>query len=194
MEFLQNVLRDIKADGWVVIFALAGVVLNALAYQQRTKRGILMTVVAAMSTVSIYYFLKGTVAGGIMNILSIVRSLAFDRKDAGVKWLNSKWVLFGFMAFFVGAGIYSGIANDEGAWAFLSVSGMAFATIAMWVKNPGAVRLLSLPGMVSWLIYNAHNSLWILNVSDIICIISILVGIMRYDILGKEENAKKIRV
>ena len=95
------------------------------------------------------------------------------------------------MAFFVGAGIYSGIVNKEGAWAFLSVSGMAFATIAMWVKKPGTVRLLSLPGMVSWLIYNAHNSLWILNVSDIICIISILVGILRYDILGKEEKTKK---
>ncbi len=191
MEFIQNVLKDVKADGWVVVFAFAAVLLNALAYQQKTKRGILMTVVAAMSVVSIYYFLKGTVAGGIMNILSIVRSLVFDRKDAGVKWLASKWILLGFMAFFVGAGIYSGVVNKEGAWAFLSVSGMAFATIAMWVKNPRTVRFLSLPGMVSWLIYNAHNSLWILNVSDIICIISILVGILRYDILGKEENAKK---
>lgn len=191
MEFLLNVLKDIKADGWVVIFAIGAILLNALAYQQKTKRGILMTVVAAMGSVSIYYFLKGTVAGGIMNVLSIVRSLVFDRKDAGVKWLSSKWILFGFMAFFIGAGIYSGIVNKEGLWAFLSVSGMAFATVAMWVKNPRTVRVLSLPGMVSWLIYNAHNSLWILNVSDIICIISILVGIMRYDILKNEEKAKK---
>lgn len=191
MEFLLNVIKDIKADGWVVIFAIGAILLNALAYQQKTKRGILMTVVAAMGSVSIYYFLKGTVAGGIMNVLSIVRSLVFDRKDAGVKWLNSKWILFGFMAFFIGAGIYSGIINKEGTWAFLSVSGMAFATVAMWVKNPRTVRVLSLPGMVSWLIYNAHNSLWILNVSDIICIISILVGIMRYDILKNEEKAKK---
>ena len=189
--FLQNVITDIKADGWVVVFALAGLLLNALAYQQKTKRGILMTVVAAMSMVSIYYFLKGTVAGGIMNLLSIVRSLVFDRKDAGVKWLSTKWILFGFMAFFVGAGIYSGIVNEEGAWAFLSVSGMAFATVAMWVKKPFAVRLLSLPGMVSWLIYNAHNHLWLLNVSDIICIISILVGILRYDILKQKEKTEK---
>jgi len=190
MEFLQNVIRDIKMDGWVAIFALAGVLLNALAYQQKTKRGILMTVVAAMSAVSIYYFLKGTVAGGIMNLLSIVRSLVFDRKDAGVKWLSSKWILFGFVAFFVGAGIYSGISNKEGAWAFLSVSGMIFATVAMWVKKPFTVRLLSLPGMVSWLIYNAHNHLWILNVSDIICIISIIVGILRYDILKRKEKTE----
>lgn len=191
MTFIQNALTDIKGDGWIAIFAIGAILLNGLAYQQKTKRGILMTVVAAMSVVSIYYFLKGTVAGGIMNVLSILRSLAFDRKDAGVKAFSSKWLLYGFLAFFVTAGVYSGIANNEGAWAFLSVSGMVFATIAMWVKKPTTVRLLSLPGMVSWLIYNAHNSLWILNVSDIICIISILVGILRYDILKKEEKAEK---
>ncbi len=188
MNFLQNVLTDIKSDGWVAIFAIGAILLNGLAYQQKTKRGILMTVVAAMGVVSIYYFLKGTVAGGIMNILSIGRSLAFDRKDAGVKCFSSKWILYGFLMFFVGAGIITGIVNNEGLWAFLSVSGMVFATIAMWVKKPSTVRLLSLPGMVSWLIYNAHNHLWILNVSDIICIISILVGILRYDILKREEK------
>ena len=189
MNFFENVWADIKGDGWIVIFAIGAILLNALAYQQKTKRGILMTVVAAMSVVSIYYFLKGTVAGGLMNILSILRSLAFDRKDAGMKCFSSKWILYGFLAFFVGAGIYSGIVNKEGVWAFLSVSGMVFATIAMWVKKPSTVRILSLPGMVSWLVYNAHNGLWILNVSDIICIISILVGILRYDILKKEEKA-----
>ena len=188
MNFFENVWADIKSDGWIVIFAIGAILLNALAYQQKTKRGILMTVVAAMGVVSIYYFLKGTVAGGIMNILSIGRSLAFDRKDAGVKFFSSKWVLFGFLAFFVGAGIYSGVSNNEGAWAFLSVSGMTFATVAMWVKKPSVVRFLSLPGMISWLIYNAHNSLWILNVSDIICIASIIVGILRYDILKKKNK------
>ncbi len=191
MTFIQNALTDIKGDGWIAIFAIGAIFLNGLAYQQKTKRGILMTVVAAMSVVSIYYFLKGTVAGGLMNILSILRSLAFDRKDAGVKAFSSKWLLYGFLTFFVAAGVYSGIVNNEGAWAFLSVSGMVFATIAMWVKKPKTVRLLSLPGMVSWLIYNAHNSLWILNVSDIICIISILVGILRYDILKKEEKTQE---
>ncbi len=189
MEFLQNVLIDIKNDGWVAIFAVLSILFNALAYQQRTKRGILMTVVAAMGCVSVYYFLKGTVAGGLMNLISIVRSLVFDRKDAGVKCFSSKWILFGFMAFFVGAGVYSGVVNKEGVWAFLSVSGMVFATVAMWVKKPRTVRLLSLPGMISWLIYNAHNSLWLLNVSDIICIASILVGIFRYDILKKREKS-----
>lgn len=191
MTFIQNALADIKGDGWIAIFAIGAIFLNGLAYQQKTKRGILMTVVAAMSVVSIYYFLKGTVAGGLMNILSILRSLAFDRKDAGVKTFSSKWILYGFLAFFVAAGVYSGIENEEGAWAFLSVSGMVFATIAMWVKKPATVRLLSLPGMISWLIYNAHNRLWILNVSDIICIISILVGIFRFDILKQSEKNKK---
>lgn len=190
MTFIQNALADIKGDGWIAIFAIGAILLNGLAYQQKTKRGILMTVVAAMGVVSVYYFLKGTVAGGIMNVLSIVRSLVFDRKDAGVKLFSSKWVLFGFIAFFVGAGVYSGISNKEGLWAFLSVSGMVFATVAMWVKKPSAVRFLSLPGMISWLIYNAHNSLWILNVSDIICIISILVGILRYDILKQRKKDK----
>ena len=189
MNFFGEVLRDIKADGWFVIFAFGAVLLNALAYQQKTKRSILMTVVAAMGSVSIYYFLKGSFAGGIMNVLSIGRSLAFDRKDAGIKFFSSKWILYGFLAFFIGAGVYSGIVNKEGAWAFLSVFGMTFATIAMWVKNPTVVRLLSLPGMICWLIYNAHNSLWILNISDVICIISIVVGILRYDVFGKLKKA-----
>jgi hypothetical protein len=63
-------------------------------------------------------------------------------------------------------------------------------TVANWMKSETKIRLISFPNSPCWLIYNAITGSVAGVITECIVMSSLIIGIVRYDILkkGKKKN------
>ena len=168
-----------------------GLAVNALSYQQKTQKAIVLHQLACSVLFAIHFFMLGAYVGCLLNFIGIFRAFIFSNKDK--VWAQSKAWLYLIIAAFAAAGIVT-LDGDLNifTWnvSFTSIStyisvlpiiGMTFTTVAFWVTNPATVRRLSFPNSPCWLIYNLYNHSWAGAVTEMIVMTSIIIAMIRYD-------------
>ncbi len=175
-------------------FGIIGMICNILVFQQKTQRKVLVWQFFAAATFSLNYFLLGAVVGGMLNLAGALRSVVFFFKEK-TRANSIVWLIVFICAFAVAYPLTFFAFGTEPSTKnllieLLPVIAMIIATISLRLGSARAVRKLGLLSSPMWLTYNCFSGSIGAIASEILNLISIVVGIIRFDIKkSKNDNS-----
>lgn len=180
-------------------FGIIGMICNVIVFQQRTHKRVLIWQFFAATVFAVNYFMLGSVVGGMLNVVGALRAVVFffkERTNAN----HVGWLIFFIIAFSASYPLSFLVFGTEPTpmnliIEVLPVIAMIVATISLRLGSAKAVRSLGLVSSPLWLTYNCFSGSFGAIASEILNLISIIVGIIRLDIKKKqpdqEQNTEK---
>lgn len=169
-------------------FCGAGV--NFLSFQQNKRSRIIGFQIVAALLFIIHYIMLGLTegadayTGAALNFIGLTRSIVFINNDK--KWAKSPvWLVV-----YVVVSIAAGILTWESWYSFLPPMAMILTTFSYWLKNETKIRLVTFPSSPCWLVFNIITGSVAGVVTECIVMSSLIIAIVRYDILGKGKVKK----
>jgi hypothetical protein len=171
-------------------FGILGMICNILVFQQKTHKRVLVWQFFAALVFAVNYFMLGAVVGGILNTIGALRSVVFFFGEK-TRANHYGWLIFFILAFaasypltFLAFGTEASTQNL--IIEILPVIAMIIATVSLRLGEAKWVRRLGLISSRLWLVYNCSSGSIGAIASEILNLISIIVGIIRLDI--KKDN------
>ena len=155
----------------------AGLILGLLSFLFKSHGKILFFRTLNEFLFIIQYFLLGAYTGMAMNAIGCVRNIIFTKQ---VK--KGKSTVFSGIIFIV-IFIIFGIATFDGTKSITVIIAKVMSTVAYGNKNTTAVRTVSFVTHISYLIYNISVFSIAGALSDAITLVSLIIGLLRYDII-----------
>ena len=182
------------------ILSIIGMICNILVFQQKTHKKVLIWQFFAATVFAASYFMLGTVGvcGGMLNVVGAIRSLVFLFKEK-TKANSVFWLVFFILAFSISYPLtFLAFGKEPTPKNFiielLPVIAMIIATVTLRLGSAKAVRRFGLISSPMWLIYNCFSGLYGAIGSEILNLISIIVGIIRLDLRKKNKESKSINL
>jgi Bacterial inner membrane protein len=161
-----------------------GVGLLVLAFQFNHRQTILRLQLISGLVWATHFFLLGAATGAAMNLLMAGRNYAFDR------FRHQRGIFWCLLLVIVGVGL---LTWSNWTSSLPLVAGI-ISTIAVWQKNPRAIRFLSLGVPPLWFAYNLLNGSYPGMAGDTITFCCLLIAIYRFDIRRKPIAHRAVRV
>ncbi len=172
------------------IIGFGGAGLNFLSFQQRKRSRIIGVQIGAAVLFIIHYILLGidgdgeAFSGAALNFIGLMRSVVFINNHK--KWAKSPvW-----LAVFVIISVIAAILTWESWYSILPSVAMILTTVSYWLKNETKIRLITFPSSPCWLIYNIIVNSTAGIITECVVMTSLIIAIVRYDILKKEKVKK----
>lgn len=180
------------------VFGIIGMIFNLLVFQQKTHRGVTACQFFAALAFCLNYLMLGAFVGGILNFVGAVRAAVFFFKEK-TKANSVAWLVIFIVAFALSYPLtFFAFGTEPTAKnliiELLPVIAMVIITVSLRLGSAKAVRFMGLFSSPMWLIYNAFSGSIGAIASEILNLISMVVGIIRFDIKkdkkprGKKEN------
>lgn len=182
MDFITSFFEE--KDTIFIISQIIGFVAAALllfSFQQRTHRRIVLMQFCSGLLFALQYLLLGAYEGMVGNIVGFSRSIAFCFRGKS-KFVDSIACPIVFAAL---AGI-GGAITYTSPISLLPMTAMMISSFVMWNPKTQELRALTLPTSVMWLIYNIICGSYSGTVTEILCEISIFIGLFRF----REKKSK----
>ena len=166
-----------------IIFGIGAMIALFSIYQQKLRKGILISKLIADVCWVAHYLCIGGTAGAIPNLVGIFRELVFVNRKKH-KWANLVlWpILFILINFCLGIRTFSSPIN------ILPIAASALVTVLLWIDNPLLTKLLSLPVCASFMIYDFYIGSYVGMVNESISILSILIFLTTYFIKRRKKQ------
>lgn len=148
--------------------------LTVLSFQMKTKKQILLMQTAGSAFFLASFILLASWAAVYLNIVFLIRNIVFYFKDK--KWASHIIWLFVILLLVIAAGAL----GFRSYWDIIPIVGSVFGTLAAYMKRENLFRLFKLGDSPCWLIYNLSIPSIGGSICEIINIISISVGLIRY--------------
>ena len=174
------------------IFGIIGMLFNLLVFQQKTHRGVTLCQFFAAAAFAANYLMLGAFVGGILNIVGGLRAAVFFFKEK--THANSiVWLIIFVLAFaasypltFLAFGTKPTVQNL--IIEILPVVAMVIITVSLRLGSAKAVRFMGLFSSPMWLVYNIFSGSIGAIASEILNLLSMVIGIIRFDIKRKNKN------
>jgi hypothetical protein len=154
-----------------------------LSFQRNTRKMILGIMLTGLLLFVVHYLLLGATTGAVMNLIeAAVVFLAYKKESA--KWAQSRYWLYIFIAAFILAGLLTGTTFIDGLPIIAQIAG----TLAVYQTRPRAIRFIMLIPRPLWFVYNLTIGSSAGMVAEILILTSVLIGIVRFDILKQKES------
>lgn len=161
---------------------LVAVVLGFMSFQMRTQKKLLVLQTATTIAFCIHYYLIGATSGLMLNLLGIIRNLAYYHKDKPI-FSGKKCPIF----FAVLMGLV-GLLSWQGYYSIFVVLGLVINTYCLSFANPQYIRTSILVSSPLVLTYDA----FVMSIGGVIyesvVIVSSIIGIIRYRTQKEEEK------
>ena len=177
-------LGVLKMEILATIFGLLAVVLFVLSYQLKSRRNIILANAGSRVLYVAQYILLGAFEGALLDIVAFFVSLFYKARDKAFMKKHPALILIATNAVILGLGMLT----YQNIFSLLPILGVIFETLGLWLKNEKHIRLVSFFGAPFWLAYNILCRAYGSSIGNVITMISILVAIVRYDILKKEKR------
>ncbi len=151
------------------MIGIVAMVLSALSFQMKTRKQIIVMQIATSIVFGIHYFMIGALTACVVNLVAIVRNLAFYYKNNKVR-IGMFCVIMPLCA----------ILSWQGPISLLMCVGMLFNTLAVAADKPVSTRKRILVSSPFVLIYN----IFVMSIGGIIN--EILVDILTVITLVRE--------
>lgn len=156
-----------------VIGAIA-MILAIVSFQAKNSKRILTFQVIGSTCWTVHFVLLGAYAGALLNIISVIRNLIFYQKDK--KWARSVWWIPAFSL----AGAVIIAFTWDGLKCLLPLFGVMATTVSFFMTDANKLRCLSLIASPLWLVYDALNGSYFGTATEVFCIVSIIIALIRY--------------
>lgn len=170
---------------WVILvqgIGFLGIACSVLAFQCKEYRPLIWLRGANELFFAIQYLLLGAYSGAAVDFLGCFRNWVFLDCDKKGKSLRP-WRIF-FSCVFVGVSLLTW----AGPKSLLSAVAKVASTIAYGSSNPRLIRFITLCSSSCWLIYNTLVFSIAGVLGEVLTLTSVLIGIVRFDILNKAER------
>ena len=167
---------------WIILvqgLGFLGMGCTVLAFQCKEYRKLVGLRGATELFFGVQYILLGAYSGAAVDFLGCFRNWVFlecDRKGRSLRIWR-----FLFCLVFVGVALLTW----AGPKSLLSAVAKVASTIGYGSSNPRLIRLITLCSSSCWLVYNALIFSLGGVVGEVITLASVLIGILRFDILKR---------
>ena len=165
-----------------------GILASLVSFQCKKHNSILCFRTLNEVVFAIQYLLLGAYTGMAMNLIGCVRNMVFTKQISKDKKTTVSTIVFAVI-FFV-----FGILTWQGMKSILIIVAKVLSTVAYGNKNTTVVRTIIFITCTSWLIYNYC----VFSIAGVICealtLISLLIGIVRLDVVPRLAKRKAVTV
>ena len=167
------------------IIGILAMLFNILSYQGKKQKTVIALQLIGGALFAINFLMLGALVGGILNILATIRAVVFLFKEK-LKADRLPW-LISFITAYIAVYVLNFTLFGKEPTAFnlivevLPVIGMLALNIGFMLKNASDVRKCGLVSSPAWLIYNIIVGSWGAIACEALTLISIFVGMLRYD-------------
>lgn len=164
------------------IIGFMGTACIVFGMQQKKYDHIVLSKITNSFLSSVHYLLLGGYTGMIINLASCFTN--------GVYWYRNKRGKSNlvFQIIFAIVFVVLGLLSWHSPFSLFVILAKLISSVALGINNPRIIRILNLISFPCWLIYNIHMGSVSGICSDSLSIASVLIAIIRLDILGKEEK------
>ena len=181
----QGVIQMFNIDNTLLaqIIGFIGTIIIVIGMQQKKYGRIVFCKISNEFIAAIHYFLLGGYTGMLINFASCFTN--------GVYWYRNKkgkstlifQIIFGIIFVILGA------LSWHGPISIFVVAAKLISSVSLGINNPRIIRILNLISNPCWLIYNIYMCSIPGIISDILVIGSVVVAVVRLDILRKQDEA-----
>ena len=172
------------------ILSIAGLICVVGSYQQKQKSRLILIQATGGALFAIHYLILGAYAGFLLNTIAVFRGAVFYKErspKAGKIWVGIIIALCvaAYPLTFTLFGTEPNLTNL--ILEVLPTIGMTVLTFSFNMTHAGQIRALGFVNSACWLTYNiAHLSIGGIG-CEILCFISIIIGILRHDVKKNQE-------
>ena len=167
--------------GQIIGFFAMGVAI--FSFQARRGKHIMLFQGVASSLWVLHYVFIGSLGGGAMNFVALVRNFVYMQKERMSKTVSIMVQSFTALAF-----IAVGAFTWEGPITIVPVVGSLAATVAFLMRNENMLRAFSMIVSVTWLIYNVTQFSIAGALNEAFALVSIIIALIRYRNLYSAKN------
>ena len=170
----------------VQLIGVIGIIAGLSALQCNKHSHALLLKMTEEASFGIQYVLLGGYTGAVLNGVGIFRNLIFTylgKKD-DQKALKYARIILGILFAVLG------FLSWEGAISILIIFAKVLSTCAYGTTNMKKMRIMLSVTSLCWICYNAYVGSLAGVFSDSCNLVSCVIGMIRYDILKKEEKPK----
>ena len=175
-----------KFDILIQLIGGLGIVASIAAFQFKKHGTVLLFRTLNEVLFAVQYFLLMAYTGAAASVIGVARNLIFKKRVE--KGKENKLFIVIFSILFV----LFGILTWEGPKSVLIIVAKVLSTVSYGNKNTTVIRTVGMVTTTSWLIYN-----WVVfSIAGVLCetftLISLIIGIIRLDLLPRWREAKGI--
>ena len=163
-----------------------GILASLISFQCKKHNSILAFRTLNEAIFAAQYLMLGAYTGFLLNALCVFRAIVYSRKNLNPKAVKIWFYVFTVL-YFVSYALTFTVFNVEitlfnAIIEFVPIIGMCFVTVSFGMTSAGKIRAFSTINSCSWLAYNVvHSSIGGI-VCEVLSLISIVIGIIRYDL------------
>ena len=170
---------------FVQLIGVIGIIAGLSAFQCNKHSHALALKMTEEGSFGIQYLLLGGYTGAVLNLVGIFRNLIFAYLGNRDKQKELKYARMILGALFAVLGLLSW----EGYISILIIFAKVLSTLAYGTTNMKKMRIMLSVTCVCWICYNYYIGSVAGVISDGCNFVSVIIGIIRYDIMKKEEKA-----
>ena len=176
---------------------LVAMAMNLLSYQQKKQRSVICFQFFGCLLFGVNYFMLGAVVGGLLNCIGVIRAAVFLQKER-FRATHPAW-LWGFSAMYVVSYVLSftvfhkPLELPDLIVELLPVIAMIVATYSYRFREARDIRRFGLVCSPLWLIYNLCNFSIGAICCEVLNLVSIGVGMLRFDIKKQDKSNQEGR-
>ena len=153
------------------------------SFQKNSRVKILLIMLAGLLIFFVHFVLLNAWTGALMNLIeAAVVFVSYKKETDG--WAKKKFWPYIFIILYVVAGLLTAKALID----FLPVVAQIVGAIAVWQTSPRSIRFIMLIPRPLWFTYNLIVGSYAGMTTEIFILISVLIGIWRFDVLKKREK------
>ena len=167
------------------ILSIVAMCAYLLSFQQKKQNTIIFFQMIANALFAVSFFMLGAIMGTILNAISAIRALLFMYKKQ-LKTDNNIW-LVGFIAVYIATYVLSitmfinELTVTKAILEFIPLIGMVATTLGYRAKTAKGTRISGLVNEPAWLVYNIYSFSIGAIACNIFSLVSIFVGMARFD-------------
>ncbi len=169
------------------ILGVAAVVVFALSFQCKTRRGIILVNLLSRVFYVLQYLLLGALPGAVFDLLGALAAWPAEQKD---KRIVKKYKILILVALFALVAL-AGVALYQSPWSLLPLAGVVFEIAALWLSREKRIRIVSFIAQPFWLAYNLHCLAFGSAVGNIFTMVSITVALLRFSVRQRVRKTTK---
>ena len=171
-----------------------GMIANFVSFQQKKQKSVVFFQFFSALLFGINYFMLGAYMGALLNAFGVIRAIVFLNREK-LKADHPAWLVFFILAFGGSYPLLFTVFGKEPSVKnliieLLPVIAMILATISYRFTRAKDIRRFGVFSSPMWLIYNCFCFSIGAILSEILNLISIIIGIIRFDLKKEQESEK----
>ncbi len=175
---------------WYIIilnaFGVIAITFKVIEYQSKTRSGSLTFAILSDVCWTMYFALEGNFVSALMCTIAVGQFVVFMQREKH-SWASSKlWLVL----FFALQGT-SGVLTFINWYDVFAIAAGLITVIMYYVFDRKTYRALSFFYVACWLFNSAFNGYLLPLLNDSFSMVSVIVAIIRFDILKRKSNPFK---